>query len=125
MHNANFHFLRRGTRKPRRWNRAADFAINIQLDDMSKEKKGQKLLKFPSMGLLNQEYRDMSAEQIYDILVEKDKQKQKEQQNSKQPPRKIEIGDKVRIKKHEGEFYAIATSDGMTGYVKDDFVTVQ
>lgn len=98
MHNANFHFLRRGTRKPRRWNRAADFAINIQLDDMSKEKKGQKLLKFPSMGLLNQEYRDMSAEQIYDILVEKDKQKQKEQQNSKQPPRKIEIGDKVRIK---------------------------
>lgn len=102
MHNANFHFLRRGTRKPRRWNRAADFAINIQLDDMSKEGVGSKLLKFPTMGLLNQEYRDMSAEQIYEILLEKDKQKQKEQQKfPKQPPRGIEVGDKVRIKAND------------------------
>ena len=67
MHNANFHFARQSGRDHDLWNQAADYAINIQIDDMSKELP-RKILKAPSKILLDEAYRGMNAEQIYDIL---------------------------------------------------------
>lgn len=67
MHNANFHFARQSGRDHDLWNEAADYAINIQIDDMAKELP-RKILKAPKKILLDDKYRNMSAEQIYDIL---------------------------------------------------------
>lgn len=67
MHNANFHFDRQGIRDHELWNQAADYAINVQIDDMRKDMK-QNRLDPPKGILLDDKYRGMSAEQIYDIL---------------------------------------------------------
>lgn len=68
MHNVNFHFARRINRDPHIWNCAADYAINIQLEDMAKEIGGG-YIKAPKGILLDSQYRGMAAEQIYEILV--------------------------------------------------------
>ena len=69
MHMILMHGLRRGRRKPRRWNHACDYAINQELVDAG--------LTMPEMGLIDKaKYQGMAAEQIYDIL-EKDKNKDK------------------------------------------------
>lgn len=70
MHNANLHFHRQGGRDHELWNYAADYAINLQIYDMSKERPD--LIQMPSMGLFDEKYRDMSAEQIYEILKEEE-----------------------------------------------------
>lgn len=78
MHNANFHFQRRGNRKPELWNEAADYAINLQIDDMRNE-PGGRILKAPEKILLDQKYKVdgsvLSAEQIYEILLKEQKEK--------------------------------------------------
>ena len=63
LHNANFHFVRRGDRDPELWNSAADYAINLQVVDLNST-----YVKMPSVGLLDKRFEDMSAEQIYEIL---------------------------------------------------------
>lgn len=78
MHNANFHFQRQGTRKAivttsdgkksSLWNWATDYAINLQIDDMRKEPGGTILSPPPGI-LLDRKYEDLSAEQIYDLLL--------------------------------------------------------
>ncbi|MCF7866770.1 VWA-like domain-containing protein [Candidatus Woesearchaeota archaeon] len=73
MHNANFHFNRQGGRDPRIWNYAGDYAINLLIDDMTKDSK---IISTPKDILLDQKYRDMGAEQIYEIIIEKQKEKQ-------------------------------------------------
>jgi len=78
MHNANLHFLRQGDRDHSLWNQATDYAINIQIADMSKEKpEGAasvvNILSVPQNILLDEKYRGMSAEQIYVILETEEK----------------------------------------------------
>ena len=80
MHNANLHFVRQGDRNHDLWNQAADYAINLQISDMSKETPDNStskpdILKVPSNILLDEKYRDLSAEQIYDILEKEQKSK--------------------------------------------------
>ncbi len=70
MHNANFHFVRQGTRDHGLWNSAADYAINIQIEDMKNDLKSN-ILSAPKKILLDEQYRGMGAEQIYDILEQK------------------------------------------------------
>jgi len=65
MHNANFHFNRQGGRDAKVWNYAADYAINLLIDDMARE---MKILSTPKKILLDQTYRDMGAEQIYELI---------------------------------------------------------
>lgn len=84
MHNANFHFNRMGVRDHDLWNQAADYAINIQIDDMRKDMKSQGSIDPPKGILLDEKYRDMSAEQIYEIL-EKQQGKSKNQPGQGQP----------------------------------------
>lgn len=78
MHNANMHFARQGNRKvivqdqagnkASLWNYATDYAINLQIKNMVSELSASNV-KVPSTVLLDEKYADMSAEQIYDILL--------------------------------------------------------
>ncbi|MCO5730110.1 VWA-like domain-containing protein [Rhizobium sp. SSA_523] len=61
MHNALEHHIRRQHRKPGRWNKAADYAINGELSEC-------KVGKMPDCGLLEPRFTGLSAEEIYRIL---------------------------------------------------------
>ena len=60
MHPALHHHVRRSRRDPKRWNMACDFAINHLLVDAG--------LNLPEGVLLDNRFRGMSAEQIYNLL---------------------------------------------------------
>ena len=60
MHPALHHHVRRSGRDPKRWNVACDFAINPLLVDAR--------LSLPEGILLDNRFRGMSAEQIYNLL---------------------------------------------------------
>ncbi|MDE3063477.1 MAG: hypothetical protein KGJ51_10500 [Acidobacteriota bacterium] len=60
MHPALHHHVRRSGRDPKRWNIACDYAINPLLVDAG--------LNLPEGVLLDNRYRGMSAEQIYNLL---------------------------------------------------------
>jgi predicted metal-dependent peptidase len=67
MHIILKHGLRRGSRKPIRWNKACDYAINQELVDSG--------LSMPDSGLIDKaKYGGMTAEQIYDILTQEKEQ---------------------------------------------------
>lgn len=68
MHCANQHHLRRDGRDLKRWNTAADYAINPLIRDSG--------MQLPAGGLLDVQYSDMSAEQIYSKLPEPDQDQQ-------------------------------------------------
>jgi len=77
LHNANFHNMRMGNRKAivttigadgqkrkyTLWNIAADYSINLQLEDLTGTH-----IKRPEGVCFDKKYEDMSAEKIYDIL---------------------------------------------------------
>jgi len=60
MHPALHHHVRRSGRDPKRWNMACDFAINLLLIDAG--------LSLPDGVLLDNRFRGMSAEQIFNLL---------------------------------------------------------
>jgi predicted metal-dependent peptidase len=60
MHPALHHHVRRSGRDPKRWNMACDYAINPLLVDAG--------LNLPEGVLLDNRFRGMSAEQIYNLL---------------------------------------------------------
>ncbi|MGA2653943.1 MAG: VWA-like domain-containing protein [Terracidiphilus sp.] len=60
MHPALHHHVRRSGRDPKRWNIACDFAINPLLVDAG--------LSLPDGVLIDNRFRGMSAEQIYNLL---------------------------------------------------------
>jgi len=60
MHPALHHHVRRSGRDPKRWNVACDFAINPLLVDAG--------LSLPDGVLIDNRFRGMSAEQIYNLL---------------------------------------------------------
>jgi len=55
------HVDRRDWRDHRTWNMAADFAVNLMLNDHG--------FKLPAGGLFNKSYRGQTTEQIYDTLI--------------------------------------------------------
>lgn len=64
MHPALHHHVRRGSRSARRWNRACDYAINPLILDAG--------MTLPAGALVDDRFRGMSAEQIYNRLLEED-----------------------------------------------------
>jgi predicted metal-dependent peptidase len=60
MHPGLHHHVRRSGRDPRRWNQACDYAINSLLLDAG--------LRLPDGVLVDNRFREMSAEQIYNQL---------------------------------------------------------
>ena len=81
LHVSLGHHLRRGNIDPRLWNMAADYAINIIVQ--------QARLSLPNGALLDQKYRGMTAEQIARLL----KQKQPGQPEQPQPPQGDDDGE--------------------------------
>lgn len=67
LHPALGVFARQGIRDMFRWNVAHDFAINLIINDLSK-RVGAAVLCLPAAGCLDEKYRDLSAEEIYDLL---------------------------------------------------------
>ena len=63
MHCVLAHIGRRGSREPKRWNYAIDYAANLVLKDSGFE--------IGDGWLLDEKYRGMTAEQIYPLLPEK------------------------------------------------------
>lgn len=61
MHNAFEHHIRRQHRKPGRWNKACDYAINGELVEC-------KVGRMPQGGLLEERFTGLAAEEIYRIL---------------------------------------------------------
>ena len=76
MHPALEHHTRRGGRNPRRWNIACDYAINPMLLDAG--------LTLPKDVLLDDRFRGMSAERIYNLLGEEENQAGSEAETKKQ-----------------------------------------
>ncbi len=56
------------------WNIAADYAVNLIIEDMAKDAKvktnGEKSISLPAGGLLDQKWREHSSEEIYDAILE-------------------------------------------------------
>jgi predicted metal-dependent peptidase len=65
LHYMMKHHLRRGERDPGKWNMAADYVINNILVDAG--------FKIPEGGLIGPQYKDMSAEKVYELLPKGDK----------------------------------------------------
>lgn len=57
MHNANLHSTRMGSRDPRKWNVACDYAINGLLKENG--------FTLPSSALISEKYKNWSAERVY------------------------------------------------------------
>ena len=68
MHPALHHHVRRSGRDPKRWNEACDYAINPLLIDAG--------LSLPEGVLIDDRFRGMSAEQIYNLLETESEQEQ-------------------------------------------------
>lgn len=62
LHVAYLHMCRKGTKSMRRWNHATDYVINLQLVERG--------YKMPVPGLLNKDFRGLSAEEVYDRIPE-------------------------------------------------------
>lgn len=62
MHIMSLHHIRRQSRDPRKWNVAADYVINAELDSNG--------FDFPEKKLLDKRYKGMSAEEVYAALPE-------------------------------------------------------
>jgi predicted metal-dependent peptidase len=77
MHPALQHHTRRGDRNPTRWNMACDYAINPILVDAG--------LTLPKDVLLDNRFRGMSAERIYNLIEEDEKQEGSAGQSESQP----------------------------------------
>lgn len=66
MHCAQNHLTRKGNRDMAKWNYACDYAVNLLLADYIKDCGGQKPpWSVPADALLDQNFRDLSAEEIY------------------------------------------------------------
>jgi len=77
MHPALHHHVRRSGRDPKRWNIACDYAINPLLIDAG--------LSLPEGVLLDNRFRGMSAEQIYNLLETESESDQGPDDEEKKP----------------------------------------
>jgi predicted metal-dependent peptidase len=90
-HDVRRHHTRRGNRDPIRWNKATDFAINIDLVDSG--------VTLPEKVFIDERFRGMSAEDVYRTLEieeaeeERKRQEAEEQEASDAPEESPDKGD--------------------------------
>ena len=84
MHVAMMHVIRGNAKKRGRYNRAADYVIKWFLTQLN--------FKMPEGGLLNSDYRDMSTDEVYELLEDNE-------ELDKQCPMDIIPGDENDIEK--------------------------
>lgn len=97
-HVAYMHMCRRGNRDPFLWNCAADYAINLMLKDNG--------YTIPQEWLLDEKYRNMSAEEIY---------KQLEDNADQQPQDNPQDGDFSNGPMGDGDGDSKSDGDGNSG----------
>lgn len=85
LHVANLHHLRRGARDLKRFNIAGDYAINWIL--------AQAKMQAPAGALIDKQYANMSAEQVYDKLEQEEPPKSDDEQGDEQGDGKGDSGD--------------------------------
>jgi predicted metal-dependent peptidase len=90
MHCVYEHFLRVGSRDKRLWNQAGDYVINLELKDlnvgripsnakfldpkwMAEHPKQAAAIGNKPMCLIDEKFRDMASEEVYDILMQEKK----------------------------------------------------
>lgn len=73
-HTMFMHPLRLYEREIMKWNVACDYAINLLIKDMTSTNRTR--MRLPEGGLLDEKWRGMSADEIYDKLPDPPKQKQ-------------------------------------------------
>ena len=118
MHIVLMHGLRCGGRKPRRWNHAADFAINqelvasgLKMLTVTQKMINAKIVPDTSgvgeqFGLLDHKYKGLTAEQIYDLL-EQERKKGKGKGGQGEPDDDDDMGlDDLLAKATEGKSQA-------------------
>ena len=113
MHPALHHHLRRSGRDPKRWNVACDFAINPLLVDAG--------LSLPDGVLIDNRFRGMSAEQIYNLLESESEQEAGQEsgrEGKKDEPRGGEQQDEAQDGSDSNEPSAPITEGGI-GQVLD------
>jgi predicted metal-dependent peptidase len=85
LHVSLGHHLRRGNIDPTLWNVAADYAINLIVQ--------QARLALPDGALLDEQYRGLTAEQIVRLLKQKQQPDQPDQPEQPQPPQGGDDGE--------------------------------
>lgn len=86
LHMSFKHGIRMGFREPKLWNVACDYAINLILHDGEVGRMPEPDTKKGDVKLLDERFRNMSAEAIYDIL-----EKQNKKQNGGKSGGKLKI----------------------------------
>lgn len=69
MHLALLHMQRKGSRIHELWNIAGDYALNLDLFDMAAHAQAQGKIALPPGVLIDEKYRKLTAEGIYDKLL--------------------------------------------------------
>jgi predicted metal-dependent peptidase len=111
MHPALHHHVRRSGRDPKLWNVACDFAINPLLVDAG--------LSLPDGVLLDNRFRGMSAEQIYNLL---ESESEREQDSGKEDGASKPGGDESKDEASPGgdsNDLSAPTTEGGIGQVLD------
>lgn len=90
LHCVGDHMSRRGSRDPLLWNYACDYAINpiLNVEVVDKAFEWPVNLDGSRMGLYEEKYEGMKAEDIYDLLVEDKQQQEKADEAFKDDPQK-------------------------------------
>jgi len=125
MHCILNHMTRRGGRDPINWNTAGDYAINMLIDNGSGNKQNV-IGKKPASALWDEKYKNMTTEQIYDMLKLKPKAKNEDEDDneSDDTPREPEVGDYVQ-KKTSKSSYGVITQILADGTYEVEDVTRQ
>ncbi|PIE73287.1 MAG: hypothetical protein CSA20_04185 [Deltaproteobacteria bacterium] len=114
MHPACGHHLRRGKRDGKRWNEACDYAINWILEDAG--------FSLPEAFQSRQEFREMSAEAIYAVLVGDDGEEEQEGEEPEEPenPSENDREDETGPQQAEPDSQGARPSqEGVPGEVRD------
>lgn len=115
MHLILTHLTRRNEREIIKWNYAVDYAVNIILD---------KEFIIPKGALFNNKYKNMTAEQIYNILPENPEPKTKQGKEYKNFDEHKDINKEIenKIKIQVSKAYNIAKNQGKLSANIDIFI---
>lgn len=90
MHVAYMHNFRLHNKNHKLWNQACDYVINLQLVEVG--------LKMPKEGLLDKKYKGLSAEEVYELLLQKNNQKGTPWEDLRDPSENMDILDDASMR---------------------------
>ena len=120
QHVSLFHMTRRGNKNPFLWNIAGDYVINLFIKDLESKDR----IELPKDALLDEKYRGMSTEQVYDKLLEDVPPQLKDiiENPGKYTPE--EIKDKLGPLANDCIYSEAEDKDGNTSKMEDEIRTM-